>query len=128
LATGPIYYTNLVSLFTSNGDGTLKSPVNFGTGNLGAVAVADFNRDGAMDLAGTDGSGEDIMMNSRGLSNRCTSTGTAKAGQPVMVKCTFTPSFHYSGDLYGRVTFYDGKTALATVNLVKGTATLTTSS
>lgn len=127
LATGPIYYTNLVSLFTSNGDGTLKSPVNFGTGNVSGVAVADFNRDGALDLAGTDGSGEDIMMNSRGLFNRCTSSGTAKAGQLVTVKCTFTPSFHYSGDLYGRVTFYDGKSPLATVNLVKGTATLTTS-
>jgi large repetitive protein len=92
------------------------------------MPIADFNRDGALDIAGVS-RGEDIMMNSCGTSVAFTALpASAKAGQPVTLKCTVAASFHFSGDLYGRVSFYDGSTALGTVDLVSGAASLTISS
>jgi Bacterial Ig-like domain (group 3)/FG-GAP-like repeat len=125
------FQTAEVSLFKNMGDGTLQPPVQFGVSgvmdlyNAGNLPVADFNRDGALDVAGLPRSTEDILMNSRGTSVALSASPTsAKAGQPIQLKCTVTASFHFSGALFGRVTFYDGSTALGTADLVKGIATL----
>jgi len=44
-----------ISVFLSQGDGTLKPGVNYGSGgDLGFVAVADFNQDQKLDIAAVD--------------------------------------------------------------------------
>ena len=48
-----------VEIFLGNGDGTLQSPIAYPLDNLGSshpsgVAVADFNRDGKLDLIVSD--------------------------------------------------------------------------
>jgi hypothetical protein len=127
VATGPSYNVNLVSLLKSKGDGTLLSPVTFGAGNVsfdnnpGRLTIADFNRDGAVDIAGVVRSGEDILMNSRGTSLTFTATPpTTVMGHAVTMRCAVTASFRFSGSLSGAVTFYEGTNALATVNLAVG--------
>lgn len=43
--------SNSVSVLLGNGDGTFQAPVDYGTGNEpGAVAVADLNHDGKLDI------------------------------------------------------------------------------
>ena len=44
-----------VSVLLGNGDGTFQEARNFEAGNFRAVAVGDFNGDGVLDLAATDG-------------------------------------------------------------------------
>jgi hypothetical protein len=47
-----------ITVFLSNPDGSLGQGTNYGTsGNLGEVAVADFNGDGFLDIAATDEQG-----------------------------------------------------------------------
>ena len=121
------FQTAEVSLFKNRGDGTLQAPVKFGVSgvwdlyNAGNLPVADFNRDGALDVAGLPRSTEDILMNSRGTSVAFSaSPANAKVGQAITLRCTVTASFHFSGDLYGTVAFYEGTNVLATANLATG--------
>ena len=122
------HYAQL-SLYTSKGDGTLLAPIQFGSGDMLKLTAADFNRDGAVDLAGNvDGLGEGILMNSNGTSVvLATSAGTVKAGQAVTFTATVTASFRFSGALNGNVSFYRDNVLLGTIALSSGVAHWTTS-
>ncbi len=116
------YSSHVVSLFTSKGDGTLLPPFNLGAG--GGGVVADFNRDGAVDIAGSGRDAVDILMNSRGTSVSFTATPTSVLGHAVVLRCAVSASFRLSGALFGRVAFYDGTNLLATGNLYGNVATI----
>jgi hypothetical protein len=122
------HYAQL-SLYTSKGDGTLLAPIQFGSGDMWKLTAADFNRDGAVDLAGNvDGLGEGILMNSNGTSVvLATSAATVKAGQAVTFTATVTASFRFSGALNGNVSFYRDNVLLGTIALSGGVAHWTTS-
>ncbi len=127
----------LTSLFTSKGDGTLLPEVRFGNGGISpagingnALATADFNNDGAVDIVGNiSGVGAGVLMNSNGTKVALGSSGgTSHQGQAVTFTTTVSASFRFGGTLSGSVSFYDGSTLLGTGTLVRGVATLTTSS
>jgi hypothetical protein len=58
---------NGVYVFLGNGDGTFKTPVNYGTGTTGGccsgLAVGDLNGDGKLDLAISANDGISILLN-----------------------------------------------------------------
>src|SRR5262249_38318159 len=99
------------------------SPYRVGNSPEG-VAVADFNHDGAPDLAVASGSGAvDVLLNQ----SRVTTTAVvsypnpAVAGQPVTFTATVTPSVPATGTPTGLVQFFDGTGFFATF---LGSATL----
>src|SRR5262249_47253906 len=53
LDAAEVSYSESLSVFLGNGDGTFNSPIAYAAGNVGGV-VADFNNDGIPDLATTD--------------------------------------------------------------------------
>jgi hypothetical protein len=55
--------TDQLSLLRGNGDGTFRDPVPLDTGRLSeALAVADFNGDGILDLAAANVTGHDVSI------------------------------------------------------------------
>ena len=93
---------NLISLFTSKGDGTLLPEVQFGSGGISpagingnALATADFNNDGAVDIVGNiSGVGAGVLMNSNGTKVVLgSSSGTSHQGQAVTFTTTVSASF-----------------------------------
>jgi hypothetical protein len=119
-----------LSLYTSKGDGTMLEPIQFGAGGMYDLTAADFNRDGAIDLAGNvAGLGEGILMNSNGTSVVLnTSSGTVHSGQAVTFRATVTASFRFSGALNGNVSFYSGGVLIGSAPIVNGAAAQLTTS
>ena len=108
----------LLSLFTSKGDGTLLPEVCFGSGGIApagingnALALADFNNDGAVDIVGNiSGVGAGVLMSSNGTKVVLgSSSGTSHQGQAVTFTTTVSASFRFGGTLGGSVSFYDGE-------------------
>jgi len=127
----------LTSLFTSKGDGTLLPEVRFGNGGISpsgingnALATADFNNDGAVDIVGNLGVfGAGVLMNSNGTKVVLgSSSDSSHQAHAVTFTTTVSASFRFGGTLSGSVTFYDGNTFLGTGTIAHGAATLTTSS
>ncbi len=122
---------NVVSLLLGNGDGTFSAPAVFGTGSEAySAAVADFNGDGAADLAVANGISNtvSILLNARG-----TRIGVVSSGNPSFYgqAATFTATVNASvnGTPTGSVNFLDGSTSLGSSPLNgAGIATLTTTS
>jgi hypothetical protein len=108
-------------LLLGNGDGTFQSPTALNT-NYGFFALADFNGDGRVDIAG---GGLTVQLGT--LAGPTTTTLTSGPtptfyGMPVTLTATVSPS-----TVGGTVTFFGDGTQLETVTLKDGTASMTTS-
>jgi len=137
---------NAVSVLLNNGDGTFAQELKYHSGGVvpSGLAIADVNGDGRPDLvlsnwcatrktcrvgeeeAGTVGV---LLNNQRPMLSETqisTSESPSQLGQPVTFTAAVTSGFGAIPD--GEpITFYDGKTQLASQPLTKGVATYTTS-
>jgi hypothetical protein len=117
-----------VSVLLGNGDGTFQATTNYSNPPALAMAVADFNRDGAPDLV-TAHSYLTVLLNDGGTFPSTTSSANpSKLGQAVTFTTTVKPTFAFIGTPTGTVTFKAGSTTLGKVALTGGEASLTTSS
>jgi Bacterial Ig-like domain (group 3)/FG-GAP-like repeat len=95
-----------ITVFLSNGDGTLKPGVNYGTGgHWNFVAVGDFNKDGIADIAALDVSTGTIQIY---LGN---ASGTLTPGPTALTGDTNSQTL-FAGDFNG-----DGYPDLAVANV-----------
>jgi hypothetical protein len=103
-----------VTVSLGNGDGTFTlasgSPISLGT-YLSAIAIADFNGDGKLDLAVTDSSGNAVII--------LLGNGDGTFGTPTTIPVGNGPEAIVAGDFNN-----DGKLDLATANYGDGTITL----
>ena len=126
--TGPI------SVLLGNGDGTFQPRSDYGGGGL-PLALADFNRDNALDVASAHASGSvpgggilTVLLNTGGATlKRGSSPNPSKQGQAVVFTATVSASLPGQPIPTGSVTWKDGSTTLATVTLRQGKAQFTTS-
>jgi hypothetical protein len=122
---------NKLFLLAGDGKGSLSPAVYYypGGGNPQALTVADFNRDGASDLAVTDWTTSSylILYNTGGTSIKLTSSNLKPiAGQTVTFTATLAASIPGTGTPGGTVTFKNGSTTLGTVTLSGGKAVFNT--
>jgi hypothetical protein len=123
-----------LDILHGNGDGTFQSPVTYAVASFSspatAILVADFNRDGAPDLAIAHSNTNtiSILLNIHGASASLTSSAAiAVIHQPVTFTATIGPTFKAAGAPTGTVTFRDGNVNLGTAPLIGNQAQLTTS-
>ncbi len=123
-----------MNLLLGKGDGTFQPPGDYLPGFVGsAIALGDFNQDGAPDLVLTDQLGVTVLLNVRGTAaSTASSQNPSKAGQSVTFTATVQPtvagSAQVAGAVTGSVSFFDGATLLGTSALAQGHANFTTSS
>jgi len=113
------------SVLLGNGDGTVQAPVIVGPLG-GSLIAADLNGNGKPDLIGIGA----VMLNTSGFATAThvtTSLNPSFTTQAVTLTATVTSKSRTipDGEL---VTFYEGKTILASVALAGGVASYTTSS
>jgi hypothetical protein len=123
-----------LSILLGNGDGTFQAAANYNSGPTSgnAIAVGDFNGDGAPDLA-LCWYGVTVLLNTRGtVASLASSANPSSLGQPVTFTAHVYPwvkgSARIAGNVTGTVTFRDGTTTLGKATLVSGRASFTTSS
>jgi len=131
LVTVPLYsYPSApIAVQFGNGDGTFQAPVYYNAGNepLSATA-ADFNQDGAPDLAIGSLSGITINLNTGGTFLASTnSPNPSTLQQNVTFTTTVAASLKGQPVPTGKVTFTDGTTTLGSATLSNGQAIFTTS-
>jgi hypothetical protein len=123
------YPSSPIAVQFGNGDGTFQAPVYYNAGNepLSATA-ADFNGDGAPDLAIGSLSGITISLNTGG-----TFLATTNAPNPSTLQQNVTFTTTVAASLKGqpvpsgKVTFTDGTNTLGSATLSNGQAIFTTS-
>jgi hypothetical protein len=115
----------LVGVFRGNGDGTfqaaLESVTDFNGSQPNALAAADFNGDGKLDVAVTQYFGDDVsvLLNTTPPPSTAAPVATSTTlsssanpavfGQPIPLTATVTAT---TGKPVGSVTFFDGNTLL----------------
>lgn len=103
---------NTVAVMLGNGDGTLQAPVNYTTGTgPGAVAVADLNGDGILDLAVTDLNCSSYPCSNPGLVSVLLGNGDGTFKAHVDYAVGTNPSWIVAGDFNN-----DGQIDLAVTN------------
>jgi hypothetical protein len=86
-----------ITVFLSNGDGTLAPGVNYGTGGTWEyVAVADFNQDGKLDIATLDVSSGTIQIYN-GAGNGTFTVGPTAATGDIHSKTLIAADFNKDG-------------------------------
>jgi len=118
-----------VSICFGNADGTFQPPQYFsstGIYNFNAVAAADYDGDGAVDVAYGTGN-ISILSNTGGSRLKLTSSNNpSQVGEKVIFTSGVRPTFHV-GIPSGTVSFFDGSDLLGTAALAGGKAMLTVS-
>ena len=129
------------SLLLGNGDGTFQPAAAFGAGGAAAASVSagDFNHDGQPDVAAVnacagmncDNGAVRVLLNTASNFNLYASSASLNSavnpvgpGQAVLLTATVVPGVNTVVPT-GDVTFYDGATALSTVDVSNGQATYT---
>lgn len=121
-----------VSVLLGRGDGTLAPAVNFSTGAGPTVVAGDLNGDGRPDLVTANSQADSVsVLLNQARAVTSTSVASSASSSTYGQAVTFTAIVSGS-DLEGRapggtVTFFDGPTALGTISLSSGAATMTTS-
>jgi len=119
-----------VSVLLGNGNGTFQTHVEYPViGEAKAVTIADFNKDGAPDLAVPNANNTlSVLLNTGGTFIKSKSSlNPSQVGQSVTFTAKVTASLTGVGSPTGTVTFRDGANVLGVVNLANGQAALTTS-
>ncbi len=120
-----------VNVLLGNGDGTFQPGVNYFPGGLtlGALEIADLNRDSAPDVMVTDRlENVSAMLNTGGVQLGLTSSrNPAQEGEQVTFTVTITPTFPEAGEVSGRATFKDGAVVLGNARVRQGRARFSTS-
>jgi hypothetical protein len=115
-----------VSVLWGNGDGTFQPHVDYAGGGF-SINLADFNQDGALDIA-TRGVMFSMLLNTGGTVFKTTSSpNPSKQGQAVTFIASVSASLKAQPVPTGTVRFKDGTTTLATLNLQQGRARFRTS-
>lgn len=121
---------NVVSLLPGNGDGSFASPTLFGTGYLSySAAVGDFNGDGTLDLAVTNGGSNtvSVLLNAHGTTmSTVSSANPSTFGQSVTFTTTVAESVSNGTAPTGSVTLKNGSTVIGSGPLVGGQYSLST--
>ena len=122
----------MASVLWGNGDGTFGPHQDYSVGgNVIGLAAADFNRDGASDIAMPTfaSNGLFVLLNTGGTRLATTSSANpSKVNDPVTFTTNIKPSRNGAAMPTGTITFYDGSSPLGTVALSNGQAALTTTS
>jgi VCBS repeat protein/centrosomal CEP192-like protein len=99
-----------ISILLGNGDGTFKTAVDYGAGsNPSSVTVADFNGDGKLDLAATNGTSVGILLGN----------GDGTFQPPVDYAAGSSPSSLAVGDFNG-----DGRLDIAVADRASSTVSV----
>jgi len=122
-----------VGVILGKNNGTLEPGNQFASaGDPVAMVTADFNGDGAVDIAAANYTVPpqvSILLNGGGTFMQTTSSANpSKAGQPVTFTATVSATVGSGRSPGGRVVFKDGATTLGSAVLANGQASLTTSS
>ena len=122
---------NSVSLLLGNGDGTFQAPVNFNVGGgPHTVVVGDFHGGGVPDIAVAESSQDTVgvLINTGGTNVLiASSSNPSQSGQPVTFGFVAQARLRDLGHPTGQITLDDGQKPLATITLVNGRGTYTTS-
>jgi hypothetical protein len=113
------------------GTGMFSTPVEYAAGSVVySLALADVNQDGATDVVMADNyfAGVTVLLNASGSSSALASSANpAIVSQSVTFSATLAAKVRgVSAVPTGNVTFIDGSTAIGTVPLTGGLASLTT--
>jgi hypothetical protein len=123
---------NLVSLLLGKGDGTFSAPALYGTGSEAySAAVADFNLDGAPDVAVANGISNTVslLLNIQGTAITFASSGSPSTyGQSVTFTMTVAASVSNGAAPTGSMTVKNGSTVIGSGTLVSGEFKVSTSS
>ncbi|HEY1658830.1 MAG TPA: FG-GAP-like repeat-containing protein [Candidatus Sulfotelmatobacter sp.] len=121
-----------VSLLWGNGDGTFQQPAFFGAGYFSySLVSADFNGDGAFDLAVANGKSNtvSILLNLQGTKiDFAPLPAQLTFGQSVTLTATVAASVSNVTAPTGNVTFQNSGTVIGAQSLVNGAASVSTSS
>ena len=112
-----------------NGDGTFQTQTIFLSSSLASVAVADFNGDGALDVAASVATGGFIAVVPNTGGSKVTLTSSKKrphVGETISFTSRVTPTI-ISAQPTGTVSFYSDNTLLGNVPLINGRAKFSTS-
>jgi len=121
------YYGSVAVLY-GRGDGTFYDPVEFVAANYGSgLAVADLNRDGALDVAmSSDDMGMSVLLNAGAVKLTAASNkNPAAAGDSVSLTVTAAASLNgVTATPGGTVKLMDGATQVGSGTLTNGSATI----
>lgn len=117
-----------IELFLGNGNGIFQAPSRPISFPVASASVADFNDDGAPDVAAASGGAVVILPNTGGSQVMLTSSrNPSRTGQRVAFTAQIAPTFDLTMPS-GVVQFLDGEQVIGSGSVVDGRAVFSTSS